>query len=94
MFRKFEKITIRWIKLSTFRATDPWSLISGVAKTSVAITFCAMFVIIWSIINTYGLCPRETVCFVHPRLSRNDKPKRATYQNTLNILFLKLLTLN
>ena len=23
MFRKFEKITIRWINLSTFRATDP-----------------------------------------------------------------------
>ena len=23
MFRKFEKVTILWIKLSTFRATDP-----------------------------------------------------------------------
>ena len=23
MFRKFEKVAIRWIKLSTFRATDP-----------------------------------------------------------------------
>ena len=23
MFRKFEKVTIRWIKLSTFFATDP-----------------------------------------------------------------------
>ena len=23
MFRKFEKVTIQWIKLSTFRATDP-----------------------------------------------------------------------
>ena len=23
MFRKFEKVTMQWIKLSTFRATDP-----------------------------------------------------------------------
>ena len=23
MFKKFEKVTIQWIKLSTFRATDP-----------------------------------------------------------------------
>ena len=29
MLRKFEKVTIRWIKLSTFRATHPWSVIKG-----------------------------------------------------------------
>ena len=27
MFRKFEKVTIWWIALSTFRATGPWRLV-------------------------------------------------------------------
>ena len=53
------------------------------------------------------VCPREivnkTYCFLrtqsisillYTKSQRNDKLKRTTYENTLNILFLKLMTLN
>ena len=37
MFRKFEKITVQWIALFTFRTTYPWLLIMAHAHTNVVL---------------------------------------------------------